>query len=358
MQIRPLRERENRAWIERKCVLPDAAPAPLPGAARDVVAETAVRIRAARTAGRPVVLAFGAHAIKNGLGPVLIHLMERGWVTHVATNGAAIIHDWEFAFQGASCEDVRSNTAKGQFGIWQETGFNINLAINVGAWRGLGYGESVGALIENDGLQIPGEEELLACARADTESSAAASDLLSIVRSFRLPAGFLSVAHPFKRYSFQAAASRLGVPGTAHPMFGHDIIYAHPMNCGPAIGRAAERDFLSFAESISRIDGGVYLSVGSAVMSPMVFEKSFSMAQNVGLQKGHGIGRHFIAVVDLAESVWDWQRDGEPPQTHPAYYLRYCKTFSRMGGEMRYACADNRDFLLSLVQALQGRGGA
>jgi len=142
------------------------------------------------------------------------------------------------------------------------------------------------------------------------------------------------------------------VPFTSHPMFGHDVIYAHPMNHGAAIGRAAERDFLAFAANVSRLDGGVYLSVGSAVMSPMIFEKSLSMARNVALPQGRAIDRHFIVVVDLAETGWDWRKDGEPPQTHPAYYLRYCKTFSRMGGEMRYASADNRDFLLALCRRL------
>ena len=353
LEIKSLRERGNRVRSERDCVLPDAAVAPMSDAAQAVIGETVGRIRAARSAGRPVVLAFGAHTVKNGLAPLLIRMVERGWVTHLATNGAGVIHDWEFAFQGESSEDVKANTARGQFGIWQETGFNINLAINVGAWRGLGYGESVGALIENDGVQIPDEEELLAGARGGEGNAAAASDLLGLIRRFRLAPGFLRVEHPFKRYSFQAAAYRLGVPGTAHPMFGHDIIYNHPMNCGAAIGRTAERDFLAFADSIGRIDGGVYLSVGSAVMSPMIFEKAFSMAQNVSLQRQHAIVNHFIVVVDLAEAAWDWKGAGEPPREHPAYYLRYCKTFSRMGGEMRYAAANNRDFLLALVQGLE-----
>jgi hypothetical protein len=96
----------------------------------------------------------------------------------------------------------------------------------------------------------------------------------------------------------------------------------------------------------------VYMSVGSAVMSPMIFEKSFSMAQNLEIQKNQHIDNHYILVVDLAESSWDWKADGEPPQEDPAYYLRFCKTFSRMGGDMDYLSADNRDFLLALYQAL------
>ncbi|MEZ6074032.1 MAG: hypothetical protein R3C10_28085 [Pirellulales bacterium] len=134
-------------------------------------------------------------------------------------------------------------------------------------------------------------------------------------------------------------------------MFGHDIIYNHPMNNGASLGRAAERDFLTFAESVSRLSGGVYLSIGSAVMSPMVFEKSLSITQNVAIQQGRRIENHSIYIVDLAKSNWDWSQ-GEPPQDDPAYYLRYNKSFSRMGGQMRYVTADNRDFLLQLCHSL------
>jgi len=144
----------------------------------------------------------------------------------------------------------------------------------------------------------------------------------------------------------------LGIPFTGHPMFGHDIIYNHPMNHGASLGRAAERDFLTFAESVTRIEGGVYLSVGSAVMSPMIFEKAFSMAQNVALQKtGKPIQDFLIGTVDLAEAGWDWTR-GEPPENNPAYYQRFNKSFSRMGGTLRYLAMDNRDFLLHLAARL------
>jgi hypothetical protein len=163
--------------------------------------------------------------------------------------------------------------------------------------------------------------------------------------------GRMKIPHPWKKYSVQAGAYRLGVPFTGHPMFGHDIIYNHPMNFGAALGRTAERDFLTYAEAISRLDGGVYLSIGSAVMSPMVFEKSLSISQNLAIQKGGHIDNHYILVCDLAESTWDW-RKGEPPETNPAYYLRYNKSFSRMGGTMRYLQIDNRDVLLALVHLL------
>ena len=357
LNIKPLSERVNKLQIESDHVSPDADAAPLASALQDQVESVITSVRQARDEGRPVILAFGAHTIKNGLSPVLIELISGGYVTHLATNGAGIIHDWEFAFQGASSEDVQHYVHDGQFGIWEETGRFINLALCVGAYQGLGYGEAIGKMIETGGLDIPGESELIEQIRDQADcnpgDAASAADMLQRVREFDLTAGRLPVPHDWRAYSIQAAAYRLSVPFTGHPMIGHDIIYNHPMNHGAAIGRCAERDYLSFAESVSRLDGGVYLSVGSAVMSPMIFEKAFSMAQNIALQSGSRIEKHSLVVVDLAESDWDWQANGEPPMDNPAYYLRYCKTFSRMGGEMKYLSMDNRDFLLNLLQGLK-----
>lgn len=357
LRLKPLRERENKVRIERDHVPVDAEPRALSESGRRVVDEAAERMVKARREGRARMLTFGAHSVKNGLSPLLIRLIEEGWVTHLATNGAGIIHDWEFAYQGESSEDVRGNVARGEFGAWEETGFYINLAIAVGAYRGLGYGESVGSLVENEGLEIPGEDELREAAvtalDGDPGRAAAAADLLGLVRSFGLAAGRLAAPHPYKRFGVQAAAYRMGVPLTGHPMIGHDIIYVHPMNLCAAIGRAAERDFLTFAHGVTNLRDGVYLSVGSAVMSPMVFEKSMSMAQNLARQGGTRIEGHLIVVVDLSESHWDWTQ-GEPPQDNPDYYLRYNKSFARMGGEMRYISADNRDVLLALYHRLRG----
>ncbi|MEZ6060736.1 MAG: hypothetical protein R3C19_10265 [Planctomycetaceae bacterium] len=358
VRMEPLRARQNKKTIDVDHVSPDAAPRPLSSDGRRVVEEAVERIRTARANDRPVVVAFGAHSIKNGLAPVFRRLIEHGWVTHLATNGAGIIHDWEFAYQGQSCENVEAMVAEGRFGNWQDTGFNINLALNVGAFEGKGYGEAVGAMIETEGLNIASADELrrivVDCLATDPLRSAAAADLLYVVEKFELPPGRLRIAHPWKAYSIQAAAFRMGVPFTSHPMIGHDIIYNHPMNHCAALGRAAQRDFLAFAESISRIDGGVYVSIGSAVMSPMVFEKSLSLAQNLAIQRGEHIDGHYILVSDLAESTWNWSC-GEPPEENPAYYLRYNKTFSRMGGTMRYLQSDNRDLLLHFVQLLGER---
>jgi hypothetical protein len=362
IRVKPLSERKNKLDIRRDRIDPESYEATLDEAASASVARAAAEIRAARASGAPVILAFGAHSIKNGLSGVMIRLMRGGWVTHFATNGAGVIHDWEFAFQGRSGEDVKRYCAEGQFGIWQETGSYLNLAIVVGAYRGLGYGESVGALVAEDGLLIPSRDELGALitagatANADEAAlgrAASAADLAALLARFKIAPGFLRVEHPFKAYGLQAAAYTAHVPFTAHPMFGHDIIYTHPMNRGAAIGRTAERDFLSFTDSVSRLEGGVYLSVGSAVMSPMIFEKALSMSRNVVRARGGVIQNFSIYVVDLAKSAWDWVHDGEPPQDNPAYYLRFCKTFSRMGGRMSYTSADNRSFLVALLRTLE-----
>jgi hypothetical protein len=369
IKTKPLSERVNKLGIE--CGAVDAATCSISLSAEAAadVATAAVEIREARKKGAPVILAFGAHSIKNGLSGVLARLMRNGYVTHFATNGAGVIHDWEFAFQGWSGEDVRRYAAEGQFGIWEETGLYINLALAIGAWRGLGYGEAVGRMILDEGLAIPSAGELraaiLACAdsgvdAASLEKAAAAADLSALLLTLRsggtdqpetysAAGDFLRIPHPWKEYSLSAAAVSTGIPFTSHPMFGHDIIYTHPANRGAPIGRTAERDFLSFVESVSRLEGGVYLSVGSAVMSPMIFEKALSMSRNVARLEGRTIQDFSIHVVDLAKSTWDWTNGREPPQDDPAYYLRFCKTFSRMGGRMHYVSADNRAWLSALA---------
>jgi hypothetical protein len=356
VRMQALAERENKKFIDQDHVAADQPPGPLSGASEEMIAECADRIRTARRNDRPVMVTFGAHAIKNGLAPVFLALAEEGWITHLATNGAGIIHDWEFAFQGKSCEHVGPMVEQGRFGNWEETGFYINLALNLGAYEGKGYGESVGAMIEQQQLQIPSPEELHAVVQESLgehpEKAASAADLLAVLQRFSLPPGSREISHPWKAFSIQAGAFRLGIPMTGHPMIGHDIIYNHPMNHCAALGRAAQCDFLTFAEGVSRLEGGVYLSIGSAVMSPMIFEKSLSMAQNLAIARGEHIDGHYILVNDLAKSDWDWSQ-GEPPEENPAYYLRYNKSFSRMGGAMRYLQADNRDFLLALVQALR-----
>lgn len=357
--IKKLVARKNKVFIEKDHIPVTQNPTNLSDIGKRLIEKTAGRIKAARKKKRSVMLTFGAHTIKNGMAPTLISLMEEGWVTHLSTNGAGIIHDWEFAFQGESSEDVRENVKQGQFGIWNETGFYINLALIVGAYEGLGYGESVGKMISTQGLQIPDiaflHEQAINEIANNPDLAAAAIDLTGAIRKFNLTPGWMNIPHPYKNYSVQARAYELGIPFTGHPMIGHDIIYNHPMNHGAALGRTALNDFLCFSKSVSNLEDGVYMSIGSAVMSPMIFEKALSMSQNLMIQENTHIDNHYMLIVDLAKSDWDWQKNGEPPIENPAYYLRYCKTFQRMGGEMHYLTADNRDFLLAIYQKLSGK---
>jgi hypothetical protein len=327
------------------------------------VLNAAERIASARRAGSPVMLTYGAHLVKNGLAPVVIRLMDEGWITHLATNGAGSIHDWEFAFIGRSSEDVRQGVAQGRFGTWEETGRSLNLAVAVGGLSGLGYGRSVGKMIAEDGLMIPSADELRdgleEAARESDEARGALADMLHLVSEFDLPAGRMEVGHPFKRYSIQCAGFERGIPYTVHPGIGYDVIYTHPLSSGGAIGRGAMRDFLTYAEGVSRLSGGVHITVGSAVMAPMIFEKALSMANNLSIrQAGKPLTDYYMAVVDIQEGGdWDWSQ-GEPPADHPAYYLRFCKSFYRMGGALDYICLDNRQFMLGLYSELHRlRGG-
>ena len=354
LRLYPLAERQHKLVMARIAVDPEA-PVTLDNAQAACVARAAARIVTARRNGRPVVLTFGAHLVKNGLGPVMVRLLEEEWLTHVATNGAGSIHDWEFAFLSRSTEDVRANTAAGAFGLWEETGRFINLAVAVGGVEGLGYGASVGKMIMEDGLRLPSREAVAAriAELPAGETLGALADLYHLLLAFDLPAGRLPVPHAAKASSIQAAAFRLGIPCTVHPGIGYDIIYTHPMNSGGAIGRAAVRDFLAYAASIRQLAGGVHLAVGSAVMAPMIFEKSLSMANNLALQEaGKPLSDYYLLVNDLQPGDWDWSR-GEPPKDHPAYYLRFCKTFARMGGELDYLGLDNTAFLPALYQALK-----
>jgi hypothetical protein len=355
----PLAEREDKLDISQMHVSPDTPAPVLAPLEAQRVARLAERITAARDKGKPVMLTYGAHLIKNGLGPVLIRLIEEGWVTHLATNGAGSIHDWEFAFQGTSSEDVRDNVARGRFGTWDETGRAINLSVAAGGVDGLGYGWSVGRFIAEDGTDLPEPDAMRAAITASLaqpdERLGALADLLYVMSSFGFLAGRHAMTHRFKEYSVQCAAYKLGVPFTVHPGVGYDIIYTHPLNCGGAIGRGAVRDFLAYAESISRLSDGVHLTVGSAIMAPMIFEKSLSMANNLALTTtGAALHDYDLVVNDIQEGGdWDWNQ-GEPPMEHPAYYLRFCKTFYRMGGTLDYICLDNRAFLLALYGALRG----
>lgn len=195
----------------------------------------------ARKRGKPIIWGLGGHVIKVGLSPVLIDLMQRGYITAFAMNGAALIHDFEIALAGATSEDVPAALGKGQFGMAEETGRYIHEAIRAGDQRGLGLGEAV-------------------------------SQYLVHSREAR-----------FRKYSLLASAYRLHVPVTVHEAIGTDIIHQHPAMDARSLGAATYRDFLLLAALVGEMDGGgVYLNVGSAVILPEVFLKCFSLVANLG----------------------------------------------------------------------------
>jgi hypothetical protein len=221
----------------------------LPGilAAKDF-REVVARIGKAHARGRPVILGMGAHPIKVGLSPLIIHLMEKGLLQGVAMNGAGIIHDFEVAFAGMTSEDVASEIGEGSFGMAEETGRILNAAINQGGEKGWGLGRSVGETLRKS--------------------------------KFR-----------HRRLSITAAGARLGIPVTVHVAVGTDVIHMHPHCRGAALGEGSHRDFRLFAALVSRLEGGVYLNLGSAVILPEVFLKALSLARNQGYRV-----RNFTAV--------------------------------------------------------------
>ena len=191
-----------------------------------------------------VVWGIGAHVIKVGLAPVLIDLMERGCVSALALNGAAVIHDFEVALAGATSEDVDQTLGPGTFGMADETGRLLNGAINDGVAVGMGIGQSV--------------------------------------------ARYLSERQPqHARVSLLAAAGRLGIPVTVHVAIGTDIIHMHPAASGAALGEGSLRDFRYFVSNVARLERGVYLNCGSAVVLPEVFLKAVALSRNRGVALEH-----------------------------------------------------------------------
>lgn len=194
----------------------------------------------ARARDGGIVWGLGAHVIKTGLGPVLIDLMERGYVSALATNGAAVIHDFEIALIGATSEDVDEALGPGTFGMADETGRLLNRAITEGVAARLGIGQSITRLLQK------------------TAPKHAESSILT-------------------------AAARLGIPVTVHVAVGTDIIHMHPDASGSAIGEGSLRDFRYFVSNIARLERGVYLNCGSAVVLPEVFLKAVALARNRGI---------------------------------------------------------------------------
>lgn len=288
---------------------------PQPCYAHPEMAELVDHVVEARRQDRPVILMMGGHAIKLGLSRFLVDLVARGLVTHLATNGAGMIHDFELAAYGGTSEDVSKWIARGQFGLWRETS-RLNGVILQAANRGEGLGEAVGRVIEEGQF-------------------------------------------PFRLLSIAAAGWRMGVPVTCHVGVGSDIIHAHPNCDGAALGAASYTDFLIFAHSVAQLEGGVFLNVGSAVTGPEVYLKALSMARNVAHQHGRQISDFTTAVFDLVELPANY-RQGPPSKDHPLYYYRPWKTILVRtvadGGRSYYFAGDLTCTLPALWHQLVARG--
>ena len=197
-------------------------------------------IVSAHHAQRAVVFMLGGHVVKTGLTPLLIDLMERHVITHIATNGSAAIHDYEMARFGATSEDVAAGLRDGTFGMAEETGRGMNEAITAGHAHGYGMGEAIGRALEQEH----------------------------------------ALAHP--ELSVLLAGRRLGVPVTVHAAIGAEIIHQHPAADGAAIGDTSHRDFRRLSASLDGLDGGgVVVNTGSAVIMPEVFLKALTIARNL-----------------------------------------------------------------------------
>ena len=265
----------------------------------------------ARRNGRPVILLYGAHVIKCGLSRFLIDFVKRGIVTHLASNGAGSIHDFELAYLGGTSEHVPTAIEDGSFGMWEQTGGWMNDAVNAGAARGMGYGRALAQAVEDEPDRFPH--------RADC-------------------------------VFWQAY--RHNVPATYHVTIGTDIIHQHPRADFGAIGAASGRDFAAFVQSVCGLDGGVFLNLGSAVTGPEVFLKALSIARN----QGNAVEKITTANFDLID-LKDYKSGISDKE--PNYYYRPRKNIinrpTSLGGTGLYIRGNHAETLPALYNLLEGR---
>jgi hypothetical protein len=307
LALKPLRERKHD--LDRGCfIYPDS---PYERSDQPALPVLASRIRKSRADRKAVILMLGAHVLRRGAGPLLIDLMGRGLVTHIALNGAGAIHDYELALIGATSESVARYVQTGEFGLWKETG-DINDAARAGYRDGIGLGEAIGRAI------IEGQ-------------------------------------FPYAETSVLAAGRRLGVPVTVHVAIGQDIVHEHPNFDGAAVGATSDTDFLILTQSVCGLEGGVLLNIGTAVMGPEVYLKALTMARNVDRQEGREI-RHFTTAVFDLVLLPSADIHREAPKTDPSYYFRPYKTILVRtvadGGESFYVRGDHVSTLPTLYHLI------
>ena len=269
------------------------------------------RIVKARKNNKPVVLSMGAHVIKNGLSRYLIEFMKNGIITHIASNGAGSIHDFELAYLGGTSEDVPTAIEDGSFGMWEETGKWMNEAIQMGARGNIGYGESLGLYIDENREKFPYKKDCVL----------------------------------YQAYAYK-------IPATYHIALGTDIIHQHPTVDFAAIGKTSGIDFHKMCYCISRLEGGVFLNFGSGVIGPEVFLKALSISRNLG-----------YVVSDIATANFDLINLGDYKSKigydDPLYYYRPRKNIvnrpTSMGGVGWHFYGDHRVTIPSLYKKIMER---
>lgn len=304
--LRPLDERVHD--LDRSCLIyPDSPREPFQ---HEALPELAGKIVEAAAAGRSVIFFCGAHVLRSGNGPLLIDLMQRGLLGHLALNGAGAIHDFELALIGSTCESVARYVSEGQFGLWKEAG-RINDAAKAGFRDRIGLGEAIGRMIHQESF-------------------------------------------PYRQTSVLAAGVRLGVPVTVHVAIGQDIIHEHPNFDPAATGATSYSDFLIFTESVSRLEGGVLLNIGTAVMGPEVYLKALSMVRNVAHQDGRSVRRFTTAVFDMLSLGENLQAEAD--KSDPRYYFRPYKTVLVRtvadGGASHYVQGEHRRTIPALYDQI------
>ncbi len=304
LQLAPLGNRKNDLTLSDILEIKKTFPI------RSAILSVASKIIAARNHGSAVVLMMGAHVLRSGVQRYLADLMEKGYISCIAVNGAGAVHDFEFALIGATTESVACYIRDGRFGLWQETG-RINDIVSEAAKSGMGLGEAVGRVIEEE----------------------------------RFPHSDISVF---------AAGYRLGIPMTVHTGIGYDIVHEFPNCDGAAYGAASYTDFLRFAKILQLLEGGVVMNFGSAVMAPEIFLKALSMVRNVARQEGRQICHFTTLVCDLADLPDNYRE--EASKDNPYYYFRPWKTMLVRtvadGGESFYVKGRHAETIPALWTAI------
>ena len=270
------------------------------------------RIASARKNGRPVIWSMGAHVVKNRLSRYIIELMKMGIITHIAANGATRIHDFELAYLGGTSEDVPTAIEDGSFGMWEQTGAWMNEAIQMGARKGIGYGEALGEYIDARPERFSNREDCILW-----------------------------------------NAYQLDIPATYHIALGTDIIHQHPTCDMEAIGKCSGIDFKKMAYSVSQLDRGVFLNFGSSVIGPEVFLKTLSIARNLGYPTFHITTANFD-LIDLGD--YRCKIGYEDPN----YYYRPRKNIVNrptcQGGKGWHFTGDHQITIPTLYDELKKRG--